>query len=96
MHRRKADGADEPKRAFKILLRLPREARDQVGSQGAAGEVFPQQRGGFREARGIVFAVHRLQRPVTAALQRQVEVAADVPARGQARGKLLGDDRRLQ
>ena len=69
---------DKAQRLGKILLRLPGKAADQIGGDPAVGEGAPEKLHGRGKACGVVLPAHGRERPVTAALQGQVEVGAQV------------------
>ena len=77
---------------LKIFLRLPREARDHICSQCRPVIIFPKN----TAARFIFFrcvsAVHRLQCPAAAALQRKVKMRTDLRQFCNRRCKLLCHD----
>ena len=78
MHLGKAALADEGQGLAEFLLRLLREAGDQVRGNGGAVKPAVQQLHGFQIPGGIVLPVHPLQRGVAPALHGQVELGAQV------------------
>ena len=96
MHRGKADLLQKGQSLRKIRFRLPGEARDQVRRQGAAGEGRPEGRRALAEAGGVVLPAHGRQSAVTAGLQGEVELGADVAALAQTAAKVLRHHRGLQ
>ena len=96
VHIRKAALGDEFQRCLLVIQILTGEARNEVGGKCAAGEILPQIFHTLVEASGIVLAVHVLQCLVAAALERQMEVGTYLPRGGNAAGKIIGNDRRLQ
>ena len=56
----KAAGLHERKRIGKFLLGFAGEADDEVGSDGAVGEMFVEQADAFQIPGGVVFAIHTL------------------------------------
>ena len=87
---------DECQRSFKFRLRLAGEADDQVGRDGAAGEIAVQQLDALQIARGIIFPVHPAQDAVAAALEAQMELRAEVFKAGERLAEFLVDGARLK
>ena len=91
MHGGKAAVPDKRQRLGELLLRLLREAADQVGGDGGTVKVGVQQRHRLAEPCRVIFPVHPLQRIVTAGLKGQVEVGTQVGQRGGAAAEILRD-----
>ena len=91
VHGGKAAFLDKRQRLGELLLRFAGEAGDQVGGDGRAVKVLPQQRHGLIEPGGVVFAVHAAQRVIAAGLHGQVEVRAQVGQPCRPAAEVLGD-----
>ena len=79
-----------------IRLRLAGKTRNQVPCQRTARKILSQKLRRMEEESRVVFSVHRLQRPVTAALQREMKMAAELSGLGKPPAEVLRDHRRLQ
>ena len=75
---REAAGADKAQRLPEFFVRFAGESDDQVGRDGAAGEIRVQEADALVVARGVVLAVHAAQDAVAAALEAQVELRAEI------------------
>ena len=95
MHGRKADLLQKRHCGRLICLRLAGEARDHVRRERTAREIPPQPLDAGEKLCSIIFAVHARERAVASALQREMEMPADLPGRGGAAAEVLRDDRRL-
>ena len=93
---RKAAGPQKVQRLAEFLLRFAGEADNEVGRDGAAGEILPQQPDAFEIPRGIVPAVHPLQDGIRAGLQTQVELRAEIGVDAERLAEVLVDGARLQ
>ena len=69
---------EEGERFAELLLRLLGKARDEVGGDGGLVKILAQQRDRLVKTRGIVPAVHSLERRVAAGLHGKVEVRAEI------------------
>ena len=78
MNFREAAGADKAQRLPEFFVRFAGESDDQVGRDGAAGEIRVQEADALVVARGVVLAVHAAQDAVAAALEAQVELRAEI------------------
>ena len=80
----------------KVFFRLSRKPHNQIAGNAAARKSLSQQGNFFQKLRRVIFAVHCFQGPVTARLQAQVEVPANLPLFRQAGAEILRNHRRLQ
>ncbi|MPM96693.1 hypothetical protein SDC9_143858 [bioreactor metagenome] len=96
VHGGKPAAADKVQRALKLPLRFPRKAHNQVGGNAGAVEMRPQQLQRTGVAPGVVFPVHPPEGLVAAALERQMEVGAQIGQRRRPGAKLRGNGARLQ
>ena len=71
-----ADRFDQVERGLKVFFGLAGEADDDIARKGHAGDLCPRVVDEFPVLRGGVAAVHPLQDPVGAGLDRQVELVA--------------------
>ena len=83
------------KRFCLVLLALAGESDYHVAGQTAVGKILPEKLRRLVKARGVVLAVHSLERRVAAGLEREVEMTAHAAAGGKLRAKLLVYDARL-
>ena len=78
MHLRQLTLPDEIQAFFKIRFRLAGKAHDEIGRNGAEGKSLAQKAARRKIFCGGIFPVHAPQRAVAAALQRKVEMGADI------------------
>ena len=91
MHGGKAGLPNKGQCLLKLPLCLSGETGDKIGGNGRIVKIPAQKRAGLQIPRRVVLAVHPLQRGVTAALEGEVEVGAQI---GELRGpgtEVLGD-----
>ena len=96
MHVGKGAFFDKGQRFGVVFLGLAGEARDEIGRQRAAGKGTAQPLGHGKEGGGIILAVHSAQRLITAGLEREVEVVAELAARRDLFAEFVRDDRGLE
>ena len=75
---RKGDFCDKCAGRSKFRIRFPWEARNDIGGDGDVGYGLPQPRDGCAIVRRGVPPVHAGERLVAPALEREVEVGADL------------------
>ena len=80
--------AEELEALFELRLRLPGKGHDQIGGDGAAGEILLQQPDALQIAGRVIPAVHPLQNGVAAALQAQMELGQRFSYPARARQKV--------
>ena len=96
MHLRKIALAHERQRLSKFFLCFARKAYDEIGRHRAAVEIRLQKLHAFQKPGCIVFAVHPFQNRVTAALQTQVELRAEILTPGQCPAEIGVDRARFE
>ena len=96
MNLRKGSAGEKIERLQKILFRLAGKADDQVGGDGAAGEIPAQNVARKQETGSVIPPAHGTQRSVAAALQRKVKMRAQVAVYDQRTRELLGHGARFK